>query len=69
MTTGQQAALAPSEADEEPIHRPQVRPFRQRLLAALRHPIDRRESRRALRTLSPRLLRDLGLHPDDLDGL
>jgi uncharacterized protein YjiS (DUF1127 family) len=69
MTSGQQTALAPPEEDEEPIHRRSIRPFWQWLSAALRRPIDRRDSRRALRTLSPRMLRDLGLHPDDLDWL
>lgn len=57
-------ALAAPEADAEPNHRRRwpVRLFWRRL-------IERRRSRRALRNLSPRMLRDLGLHPDDLDWL
>jgi uncharacterized protein YjiS (DUF1127 family) len=66
MTTGQQTAIAPPEAT---ILRRSIRQFWRRLVAALRRPIDRRHSRRALRSLSPRMLRDLGLHPDDLDWL
>ena len=69
MTTARQAAIAPPEADEEPIHPRSIRPFWHRLLAALRRPFDRQESRRALRHLSARMLRDLGLHPDDRDWL
>ena len=64
MTTGQEMALAAPEADAEPNHRWwwSVRLF-------WRRSTERRRCRRALRNLSPRMLRDLGLHPDDLDWL
>jgi len=67
--TSIQPALAPSEADEEPIPPRSIRQVWRRLAAALDRSIDRRHSRRALRTLSARMLHDLGLHPDDLDWL